>query len=123
MAAASIFALSSRAEGYPMVILEAMSCGLPVVAFDCLTGPREMITDGTDGLLVPDGDIEGLADALSSLMSKDPAGRREMGQAAVLKAEQHSQRNIGARWEAMLRPLVDAKSRPLTGSTAPTSTP
>jgi glycosyltransferase involved in cell wall biosynthesis len=123
MAAASIFALSSRAEGYPMVILEAMSCGLPVVAFDCLTGPREMITHGTDGLLVPDGDVEGLADALSSLISKGPAGRREMGQAAVLKAQQHSQRNIGARWESVLRPLVDAKSRPSTERTAESTAP
>ena len=110
MAAASIFALSSRAEGYPMVVLEAMSCGLPVVAFDCPTGPEEMIADGTDGLLVPDGDVNGLADALSTLIAKGPAGRREMGRAALVTAQEHSQRNIGARWEALLRPLVDAKA-------------
>jgi glycosyltransferase involved in cell wall biosynthesis len=110
MAEASIFALASRAEGYPMVILEAMSCGLPVVAFDCHTGPREMIDHGTDGLLVPDDDVKGLAAALSSLIEKGTEGRRPMGQAAVDKAAQHSQRNIGARWEALLQPLVDART-------------
>jgi glycosyltransferase involved in cell wall biosynthesis len=109
MAEASVFALASRAEGYPMVILEAMSCGLPVVAFDCHTGPREMIEHGFDGLLVPDDDVKGLAEALSSLVEKGPEGRRPMGQAALLKAKEQSQRNIGARWESLLQPLVDAR--------------
>lgn len=110
MAQASVFALSSRAEGYPMVILEAMSCGLPVVAFDCPTGPREMIEHGADGLLVPNHDVEGFAASLAALIAAGPEGRREMGRAALLKAQQHSQRNIGARWEALLRPLVEEKA-------------
>lgn len=110
MAKASLLVLSSRTEGYPMSILEAMSCGLPVVAFDCHTGPREMIDHGTDGLLVPNGDIEGLADAISRVIDSGVEGRRTMGQAALRKAQQHSQPVISARWESLLQDLLDAKA-------------
>lgn len=110
MAKASLLVLSSRTEGYPMSILEAMSCGLPVVAFDCHTGPREMIDHGTDGLLVPNGDIDGLADAISRVIELGIDGRRAMGQAALRKARQHSQPVISARWESLLRQLLDAKA-------------
>ena len=93
-----------------MSILEAMSCGLPVVAFDCQTGPREMIDHGTDGLLVPNGDIDGLADAISRVIDLGADHRRTMGQAALGKARQHSQPVISARWESLLQRLLDAKA-------------
>jgi glycosyltransferase involved in cell wall biosynthesis len=75
---ASIFALSSRYEGLPMVLLEAQAYGLPIVAFRCPCGPADVVRDGTDGYLVPEGDTEALADRMVGLML-DPARVRRMG--------------------------------------------
>lgn len=99
-----LFVLSSRFEGFGMVIVEAMVCGLPVVAFDCPWGPRSIITEGEDGLLVENGNIQALADALVRLMG-DEHLRRSMGQAGVRNVQRFSIDKIAERWKVLFESL------------------
>jgi glycosyltransferase involved in cell wall biosynthesis len=101
---ASLFVLSSRFEGLPMVMLEAMSKGVPVVAFDCPTGPAEVIDQRRDGILVPEGDVDALAAGIEELI-EDPAKRRRLGGAAALKAGAFSLDVIGPWWDALFTML------------------
>ena len=100
----SLFVLSSRFEGFGMVITEAMACGLPVVAFDCPWGPRSIITDGTDGLLVENGNVQALADALVRLMN-DERLRYSMGQAGVRNVQRFYIDKIAERWKVLFESL------------------
>lgn len=106
---AGIFVLSSRHEGFPNVLLEAMAHGLPVIAADCpIGGPRTMVTDAVDGLLVPAEDIEALAAALQQLMS-DPILRRNLGQAAYESVgRRYAMANIMAIWTALVHQAATA---------------
>lgn len=109
MSAASVFVLSSRSEGLPMVILEAMATGLPVVAFDCPTGPRDLVVDGVTGLVVPPRDTGALAEALSRV-ADDEALRRRMGAAGADRAREHySPPALATRWEELFGELGDAR--------------
>jgi glycosyltransferase involved in cell wall biosynthesis len=101
MTEASIFALSSRFEGFPMVLLEAMSVGLPVVSFDCPTGPREIVEDGRNGLLVPEADVNALAAALIRMIEDDEL-RRRCSEGALETAGRYSIEAIGARWDELI---------------------
>ena len=88
-----------------MVVLEAMSAGVPVVAYDCPTGPRDIITDGVDGRVVANGRTRLLADALAELM--DDAGRRRaLGAAALETAGRYGMDAIAAHWEELLGELA-----------------
>ena len=95
----SILVQPSRTEGFGLVIVEAMSCGLPVVSFDCENGPRSIITNGEDGFLIPPFDVEMFANSLMRLMSDDDL-RKSMGE----KGKQNSQRYdidiVGQQWKA-----------------------
>jgi glycosyltransferase involved in cell wall biosynthesis len=105
LAAASIFVLSSRFEGLPMVLLEAMSAGLPPVAFDCPTGPAEVIRHGTSGLLVPPQNVPALAAGICELI-EDPARRLAMGAAAIKGVEPYSITAVRGRWEELFAGLA-----------------
>jgi glycosyltransferase involved in cell wall biosynthesis len=108
LAQSSLYVMSSRREGFPMVLLEAMGVGLPVVSFDCPTGPRDIVREGVDGHVVPDGDADALAAAMSALMA-DGDRRKAFGAAAVEGAARYDIAEIAGRWEALLEELADAK--------------
>ncbi|MEV6595029.1 glycosyltransferase family 4 protein [Streptomyces acidicola] len=104
LAKASFYVLSSRFEGLPMVMIEAMSHALPVVSFDCPTGPADVLTHGVDGLLVPPEDPDALADSMAKLMA-DEKVRADMGVAAVLTASSYGPDAVHPRWEALFTDL------------------
>jgi glycosyltransferase involved in cell wall biosynthesis len=105
MEQASIYALSSRFEGFPLVLLEAMGKGMGVVAFDCPTGPRDIIDDRRNGIIVPPKDPAAFASGLTALI-EDEELRRRCGAAAAETAHEYTIEAIGPRWEALFRELA-----------------
>ena len=100
----SIFVLSSRFEGFGLVLAEAMSCGLPCVSFDCPYGPRDIITDREDGILVENGNIEALSKAIEQLMTDEDL-RQSMGEKALINVARYDSSNIMNRWEELFSSL------------------
>jgi glycosyltransferase involved in cell wall biosynthesis len=100
----SIFVLPSRFEGFGLVIVEAMACGVPVVAFDCENGPRSIITDGENGFLIPPFDISLFAEKVMLLM-KDHELRFRMGANAQKTASQYEIDRIGQQWKRLFDEL------------------
>jgi glycosyltransferase involved in cell wall biosynthesis len=104
LAAASGYVLSSRFEGLPMVLLEAATAGVPAVAFDCPTGPREIIDTGRNGLLVPPQDVAALAEGMIRLI-ENPAERRAMGAAARVDSSRFSMTTVRQDWVRLFTQL------------------
>jgi len=102
----SIFVLPSRFEGFGLVIIEAMSCGVPVVAYNCPMGPDEIITDGEDGYFVPVGDVHALADKLQMLMQDEDLRRRFSESACRHSAKYHIEA-ISRQWTHLFNQLKE----------------
>jgi glycosyltransferase involved in cell wall biosynthesis len=98
--AATIFVLSSRLEGMPMTLLEAMALGRPVIACDCDHGPRDIVTQGVDGVLVPPEDVDALAEAIDGLL-RDEDRRARLGRHAVEVRDRFAIGAISAQWEQL----------------------
>lgn len=92
--------LSSRYEGFPNVLVEAMSHGLAVVSYDCDTGPRDIIDHGKNGLLVPANDLDNLTNTLNILVN-DPMLRSSVSQAATAVAERYTLKAVAGQWESL----------------------
>ncbi|GAB2495812.1 glycosyltransferase family 4 protein [Nocardiopsis aegyptia] len=110
LAKASVLAVSSRVEGFGMTIIEGFSVGVPAVSFDCPHGPREIIEDGRDGLLVPDQDVDALAAALLRLV-EDRDERVRMGREAVRSADRYAIGPIVRQWERFIEERSAARRR------------
>jgi len=101
MAQASIFTLTSRWEGLPMVLLEAMSQGMACIAYDCFTGPRDIITNGIDGILVDNQNISDFVSKLSDLIGTEER-RIQLGRAAIESSKNYLPEKIILQWKQLI---------------------
>ena len=103
----SIYTLTSKYEGMPLVLLEAMACGLPLVAFACKCGPRDIITDGEDGFLIEEGNWDLFAAKLSLLIENYDL-RHKMGQIASHNVLRFTEDIVMNKWIALFDELVNS---------------
>lgn len=102
----SLFVCTSRFEGFGMGIIEAMACGLPVVAFDCLWGPRSIIKNGEDGILVENGQIKKFAEAILNLINS-PEKLQAMGRQARINVSRFNIDDIASKWKQLFDGLIN----------------
>ena len=106
----SLFALTSKFEGFSLALLEAMSCGLPVVSYACPCGPKDIITDGVDGFLVPVGDEMLLAERICRLIENKEL-RKRMGAASYERSKDFAIERIIQKWMILFEDLMRQKRR------------
>ncbi|HOY66899.1 MAG TPA: glycosyltransferase [Candidatus Ozemobacteraceae bacterium] len=114
LAAADLFVLSSRREGLPRTLLEAMAQGVPIVAADCPSGPREILLDGLCGRLVPPGDSVALSEAIREMLAS-PDMRRRYVEQGLARIRDFSPERVVPRWEALFARLTSRTSCRLHG--------
>lgn len=102
---ASVYAMTSRYEGLPMVLLEAQAAGLPIVSFDCKCGPKDVIEDGQNGFIVKDGDIQTFTQKLL-LMMQDNKLRKDMGQKAFEDSERFDEERVMEQWTRLFNDVL-----------------
>ena len=102
--ASAMYVVTSRYEGLSMAMLEAISCGLPLVAFACPCGPRDVVDDGVNGFLVENGNVSQLAEKII-YMIEHPEERARMGKKAKLKSEQYKIENLAQVWKRLFESL------------------
>ena len=100
-AASDFLVMTSHYEGFPMVMIEAMACGVPTVCFDFLCGPRDIIANGINGIVVPEGDLQALATAMQQLM-EHPEQLKHLSDQAKRISEEYSQEVIMKRWDLFM---------------------
>lgn len=98
--------MTSRSEGFPMVLLEAMACGLPCVAYDCPSGPRAIIEDGKNGFLVENGNIDSFVEKLEQLI-EDENLRIQMGKNANESVRKYDVETIMQQWKSLFESLLN----------------
>ena len=101
---AAFFVMSSRFEGLPLTLIEATCMGLPIVSFDCPTGPAHIVKDGETGILVPPEDVDGLAAAMARMMENADL-RKRFSENALKQAARYNVDSITDRWENLFREL------------------
>ena len=105
-AASDLLVMTSHYEGFPMVMIEAMACGVPAVSFDFLCGPRDIIAQGLNGVITPEGDIPALAAEMQRLM-EDPARLENMSAQARKISEAYSEDAVMGRWNLYFTDMLE----------------
>jgi glycosyltransferase involved in cell wall biosynthesis len=106
---ANLFVLSSRYEGFPNALLEAMALGIPVIAADCASGPKRIVSHDVDGLLVPSDDAAALAAAMAALMDDEPR-RLRLGQHAVDVTKRFAVDHVMGIWETVIDNIMEGST-------------